>query len=124
MSAYLPPKDRVEVVTIESGDSLQQGYIDGTERRVVAIAMPAAWTTAGITILSTPGIPKTGLPTWYPVYDSSGSEMEISAAAGRWVVLDPRDTASFRFVRLRSGTAAAAVDQAADREVTVVMRPT
>ena len=50
--------------------------------------------------------------------------MEISAAAGRWVVLDPRDTAGLRFIRLRSGTAGTAVDQAADREVTVVMRPT
>jgi hypothetical protein len=108
---------RSQSVTIAASASVS-GSADIFDCHVVGLTMPAAWTAAAITVqLSLDGT------TWNDVYDRFGTEYSITTAASRYVVLTPTDIGPARFIRLRSGTGAAAVVQAADRAVTLALKP-
>lgn len=104
-------------VTIANGGSLS-GAIDLAGRTAIRLLMPAAWTAAVLTLQFSPdGV------TYNNVYDSFGTEYTIQAAASRAILLVPADFLGVRYLKLRSGTAGAAVNQGADRAITVVSRP-
>ncbi len=103
--------------TIASGASLSTA-IDLANDGIIRLLMPAAWTAASITLNVSPdGI------TYYDLYDRSGIEYAITVAASRAVILSPADFAGFRYVKLRSGTASAPVNQAAARSILGITRP-
>lgn len=97
---------------ILSGASLS-GSIDLIGFLLAGIQMPTGWTAASITFqASVDGT------TFQDVYDTEGNEYTIAsagAAASRFIALDPRDFAGVRFLKIRSGSSAAAVNQGADR---------
>lgn len=99
-------------VTITSGTSLSGALqVDG---KLAGIIMPASWTTAALTFLGSPdGV------TYAPIYDA-GIERSVSVLAGQMVLLSLSDWLAVKFVKVRSGTAAAAVNQAADRALTLL----
>jgi hypothetical protein len=108
-------------VAIANGASLS-GTIDlsAGERQLTGIQMPAAWTAASLTFaVSHDGV------TFVPLY-WDGAEYAIAAAGGAaaslGVSLEPSAFAGWPFVRIRSGTAAAAVNQAAERTLAVLTR--
>ena len=101
----------------EFQDSLDLGGV-----RLVGIEMPAAWTTADLTFVSAIG-PVTAATVWLPVYDAAGTELEVMAAAGRIIGLDARDSFPFERLRVRSGSAATAVNQAAARDLVAILHP-
>jgi hypothetical protein len=109
-----------KTVTIAQSASLSdQVNVEGTP--VVGIHMPAAWTTAGLTFQASPTI----AGTFMNVYDSSGNELQVSAAASRSVglVTSASDALSaFPHVKVRSGTSGSAVTQAAARTITFILR--
>lgn len=118
------PKDLTYTTTIANGASLSGNITsslwpqEGLGNLIVyAIDMPAAWTAANITlqIASADG-------TFRDVYDSSGNEITITAAASRRIVVPPNTYISGGAMRLRSGTAAAPVNQGADRTILVYAR--
>ncbi len=74
------------------------------------IEMPAAWTAANLTFQSS------GDGTNYMnVYDDAGTEVTVTADASRRIQLSPSDWAGIQYLKVRSGTSAVAVNQAAER---------
>lgn len=84
---------------------------------LAAIAMPAAWTAAGITLqTSFDGV------TWYDV-QANGIELLLPAAASQYVVLDFTTTIALGpLVKIRSGTLGTPVNQGAARGLILVPR--
>jgi len=111
-------------VTIASGASLSAGVnlamLGGPRAQLVAIQMPAAWTAAALTFQgSADGT------TYYDLYNATA---EVSLAtptpvgATRYIVLDPNLFAGFLFIKVRSGTAAAPVNQGATSILKLLVR--
>lgn len=110
----------VLTATIANGASLSD-EIDMGGYNLLGIIMPAAWDAAAITFAASDA---TG-GTFVPVYDDAGAEISVTAAAGHAIgiatTLKAGSLAPFRFVKLRSGTAGAAVNQTAQRTLLVVV---
>lgn len=105
--------------TIPSGAALSQGLNLGSWR-VAGLVMPAAWTAADLTFEA--GVLPDGAT--FDLYDDAGAEVALTVAPGRYVALTGAAREALdavRWARLRSGTAGAPVNQAADREVIVVL---
>lgn len=103
-------------VTIASGASLSDALELPDLRTIIAIQMPSSWTAADITFeVSYDGT------TYVPLY-WDGSEFTASAAASYGLSLEPAVLAGWPFVKLRSGTSGTPVNQAAERELTVLIR--
>lgn len=103
-------------VTIAGGASLS-GAIDLATQRLAGIAMPAAWTAANLTFqASTDG------ETFNDLYDWLGGEYTVQVGGpARHLQLPLADFLGLRHLRIRSGTAAAPVNQAASRTLTLVL---
>lgn len=87
----------------------------------MSLSMPASWTAANLTLQSS----KDGGETWQNVYDKSGTEVTITVAADRYVVLDSTLTDLLRGARnlkIRSGTSGAPVNQGAERTIVTMVR--
>lgn len=103
--------------TISSGNSLSSGIDLGTAR-LARIVMPASWTAANLTFQTSPDN-----STWSDLYDSYGTEYTVTAAASRAIIIPLVDFIGVRYIKVRSGTAGAAVAQGADRTLTLVLVP-
>lgn len=100
--------------TIASGASLSAavplyGYV------FCGIYMPASWTAAAITLQASDDG-----STWYDVYND-GTEVSITAAAGQYIALDSSLFLGIRQLKVRSGTSATPVNQAAERTVKLMV---
>lgn len=107
----------LKTATILSGAALSDAIYLG-KLLPFAIKMPAAWDAAAITI-------QTSMDgsTWSNAFLPGGSEYSLTVAAASWVLLDPTYTKGFGpYIRLRSGVAALAVNQTADRALGVYVR--
>ena len=102
--------------TIASGGSLSAA-VDLLGYNLVGIITPAEWTAANITVQNS-----LDGTTFNNVYDVDGTEYTISAAAARSVMLPPGDVVSLQSIKLRSGTSASAVNQAAARTIKLIVR--
>lgn len=101
--------------TIANGASLSDAVqVDGST--VVGIVMPAAWTTANLTMQASADD-----STYNNVYDELGTEKTIVATAARYIALNPADFLGSNSIKVRSGTSASAVAQGAERLVTVIL---
>lgn len=109
--------DGDESVTIASGQSLSSAFPCGG-MKLTAIQVPASWTAAVITFQAA----KTLNGTYGDVRNSEGIEYSVTVVAGTdWIELDPIDFLGCKFFKLRSGTSAAPVAQAADRTIPVIL---
>lgn len=118
-------------LTIANGASVS-GAGWGGNLALVGVQMPAAWTAAQLTLqFGTDGdLPPTWelgtgftpASTWLDLYDETGTEVTITTAAARYCSINPRLGLITPWVRLRSGTASAPVNQGASRVVTLVLR--
>jgi hypothetical protein len=103
-------------VTIPNGQS-ESGAVDLNRLSLVALLMPAGWTAAGLSFLGSPdGV------TYGQLRTASGPVSVAAPAAGEYVVLDPSSVFGARYLKVKSGTLAAPVAQAADRSVILVGR--
>lgn len=102
-------------VTISAAAS-QSGALQ-VDGKFVGLIMPAAWSAAAITFLGSPDN-----VTYSPIYDDLGERTIISAdaAINRMILFELADWLGVKFVKVRSGTAAAPVVQAADRVLTLL----
>ncbi|HLG99835.1 MAG TPA: hypothetical protein VKX49_26230 [Bryobacteraceae bacterium] len=116
--------------TIAGGQSLSGTVLLG-DGDLVSIQMPQAWTAAALTFQgSVDGV------SFFELFDGSGNEIEIPAAAataGNRIQMSvsaasmgsPVTYIDFRgcpYIKVRSGTAAAPVNQAASCVLTLVVR--
>lgn len=106
--------------TIANGESLS-GVVDTGEGRVLcAIDMPADWTAANLTFQASTASDG----TYDNLYDQYGMEKTVVAAAGRYISLDdPAFWLGVRHLKVRSGTAAAPVNQSAARVINLITKP-
>ncbi len=106
-----------KTVTIASGTALTAA-INLADRRPCRIEMPAAWTAAALTFqVSSDGV------TFRDFYDQSGNEYSISAAAAlinRAILMTINGWIGVQYLKIRSGTSSAPVNQAAQRDLTLV----
>lgn len=101
---------------IASSASLS-GVIDLEAGTPVIIEMPAGWDAAALTFqTSSDG------QAFQNYYDSAGTEITVQAAAGRNIRFEPTDFAGVRFLKIRSGTSAAPVNQTAARTFNIALR--
>jgi hypothetical protein len=105
--------------TIGSGASIS-GEIDLGDKVFAGLIMPAEWTAAVITFL----VAKESGGTFYSLYNDAGTEISLTVAAGTAVgIADVAlALAPWRYVKLRSGTAASPVAQGADRVINLVLK--
>ena len=83
-----------------------------------SIIMPAAWAAAGLSFAAC----ETQGGTFLPLVDAMGQEITLTVAADQWVMLPVGMIRGIPWLKLQSGTAAAPVDQTADRTVTLIAR--
>jgi hypothetical protein len=101
-------------VTITTAANGLSASVDLANGRLVGIQMPDTWTAAALTFqASYDGI------TYADVYDGS-VERNYTVAANRYLQLPISDWLGVRYVRLRSGTAGAPVQQGANRAIGLV----
>ena len=72
--------------------------------------MPAAWDAANLTFQSSgDGV------NYFNAYDELGAEVTVIASTSRRIRLDPTQWAGIQYIKVRSGTAGAAVNQTVQR---------
>jgi hypothetical protein len=126
MSASVPQHNYEEVdlapalttvtVTITNGTSLSAA-VDIGNAGIVRVLMPATWTAAVLTAQVSQDN-----ATFYDLYNADGTEWSATVAANHAVVMDVTVWTGMRYVKLRSGTGGAAVNQGGDRILTLVTR--
>lgn len=109
-------------VVYQTAAIAQSGSLSGMirigEKVAVGILMPAAWDAANLTFQ---GSIDDGA-NFSNIYDSSGNELTVTAAASRYILLDPTNFVGLTQIKVRSGTSGAAVNQTAARSLTIVTR--
>lgn len=120
MTTPVPQRVDSIAVTVSSGGSLSAAVNLGG-RAPVAVLMSAGWDSASLTFQASMDGTTYG-DVWAP--DVSGTQAEVAhaVAAGRFVALDANAFAGARFLKLRSGTSGSAVNQTADRVLTLITR--
>lgn len=113
-----PGKTRLGVVdiTIANGASLSSGTFLGNGV-VVGILLPSAWTTADLTFQAS--LDNT---TFADMYNDDDTEYTVQAAASRFVPVKATTWAGVMFVKVRSGTSGAAVNQGGARTIKLSVR--
>lgn len=102
-------------VVIANGASVSN-VIDIMDGVITGITL-GAWTGTEITLLGA----QRDSDTFVPVHAADGTEVSFTVAADRHVYVDPNVTRGVRYVKIRSGDTAAAVNQAAARSFTVTV---
>ena len=92
----------------------QSGNIAVGNTILDTLLVPTGWTAANITLLGS-----INGTTFFPVHDAAGVEVTLTAAADRIVRFPPDFRLGFPYLRIRSGTTAAPVNQAAARTVEI-----
>ena len=106
-------------ITIAAGASQSDAF--DTEGTILAgIVMPSAWTAADLTLLASTH--QSG--TFVPVFDDEGIEVQLTVAASRAIGVScaAMKLAPFRYMRVRSGTSATPVTQAAERVLQLIFK--
>jgi hypothetical protein len=83
--------------------------------------MPAAWTAASLTFQAKGDDDD----EFQDLYDELGEEVAVPAAAGRFITLAGLIIyfAAAEHVKVRSGTAAAPINQSAERSIKLITKP-
>lgn len=116
MTSPITPLAQPLSVTISSGTSITSATnLKG--RVLVGIIMPAAWDAATITFQMS----DTEAGTYVNVIGISESELELTAAASQYLAIDPVNLYGCNYIKVRSGNAAAAVNQTADRALILMV---
>lgn len=117
--------DRTEIpVRILAGAS-QSAEVNVNAARIVGIQMPAGWDAASITFLAKTRQDTASPPvaTFGKVQDAAGAEVTITTPAADTYVAIPDTVALLGLgrIKVRSGTAGAAVNQTAQRDFFLVV---
>lgn len=108
-----------QTITIASTGNLSPAVRLPNGHELAAIIMPATWTAAGITFRA--GYTAAGTAD---VFGSDGNEVALVVIAAHYVPIAPGLLHGANFIKIRSGTSATPVAQAAARTLTVITRPT
>jgi len=101
---------------IASGTSLS-GAIALGDGTLCGIAMPAGWDAAALSFQ----VSVDGGTTWGEMQTITAA-VSVTAAAGQYIALDPAIWRGLNLLKVRSGSLASAVNQTADRTLTLQTR--
>ncbi|MEO6381981.1 MAG: hypothetical protein ABIO35_08285 [Nitrobacter sp.] len=106
-----------KVVTIAPGASLS-GAVDLAGSRMLALVIPASWTTASVSMQASPdGV------TYSNVY-VDGTELTVTATSSNYMGFStPAELLGIRYVKIRSGTSASPVTQTNGAQITIINFP-
>lgn len=94
------------------------GSIDTKDQPILAIRIPASWTTANLTFQGS----QDGT-NFFDVYNLYGDEFTVTVGGtARYVVMSPFDFQWARYIKIRSGTTGTPVNQGADRSLLIITR--
>lgn len=96
-------------VVIPSGAATSPVYIAPQGKKLIGVRIGSAWTTASLTLLVDP----VGDGTFTSVYLEDGTELTLTAAASKYIVIN-RPIRAFR-IKPQSGVTGTTVNQASDR---------
>jgi hypothetical protein len=113
----MPVRTRTLDFTIANGQSLSAA-LQANGLMGEAIIMPGTWTAAVLTFAAA----ETEAGTYLPLVDATGTEIALTVAASQRIVLPVGLVRSHNWLKLRSGTSGAAVNQAAARTLTLLLR--
>lgn len=102
--------------TISSGTSLSP-EVDLRGNVLVGIIMPQFWGAAGLSFQAS----DTSGGTYWVVDKDDGTELTLTVSASRHIVIDPSRYIMGPYIKLRSGTSAATVNQGADRVIKLLV---
>lgn len=105
------------VATIASGASLSDAK-DMRTKTVVGIVMPATWTAADLTFQ----VSSDGGTTFREFVGDAGAAVQYQVDAATQIAINPALWRGIDQIKVRSGTSSAAITQAADRAVTLLVR--
>lgn len=100
--------------SIAAGASLSDA-VNLDDKRVHQILVPTGWNPAALTFDVSPDG-----TTWYELSDMSAPHQSGVLAGGQALIVEPAIFAGLRHIRIRSGTRASPVPQAAARELGLV----
>ena len=113
MASPVSPLCEAIVAPIASGQSISAAINLGG-RVPCGFFIPATWTAAGLTFQgSIDGV------TFVDVWDAA-AEVSVAAVVSRYVAVDHATFYGLNYIKVRSGTSAAAVVQAGARVVTIM----
>lgn len=115
----VPGRSFVKTVTIANGASLS-GAIDLGDYTLVGLITDSAWDTNTMSFAVSDAIGG----TYVPLHSlTSGAEVVTgSIVASKWFAADPADFAGVQYLKVRSGTSAAAVNQSGATVITLICR--
>jgi hypothetical protein len=111
----------VRQVDIAAGATGLSGEINIGGFEMMALEMPAAWTTANLTFKAARA---TG-GTFYDLYDDAGNEVTVTVGgAARTITFDSTALkfAPIEWLKIRSGTTATPVDQVTARTLYLILK--
>ena len=106
--------NRTATASIAAGASLSSAVYLGAGT-LLGISLPSAWTAATVTLQTS----LDGGATWIDVYDDGGNEIVLSPAAGKFTPLDAGTFGNLVYLKVRSGTGSAPVNQVGARSITL-----
>ncbi len=107
------------------------GEIDLGSNNLIAIEVPGSWAGGAVITFQAKGTEVNDEVSdpedWNDVYDDTGTEVSVTVAANRVVVIGTVTKAAIgaiRYIRIRSGTAAAPVNQNPARNLRLLVKGT
>lgn len=79
------------------------------DKTLLGVHIPAVWTAASISFQVSPD----GGVTWFEFLDAKGAVTSYAVAAGQYAAFDPALFRGMNAIKIRSGTSAVPVNQAA-----------
>lgn len=104
-------------VDIANGASLSDA-LNLVGHTMVGIVMPSSWTAASLTFQAS--IDGTN---YFNLFDDGGNEQTVTAAASEHLFLSPLEWIGINWIKVRSGTSGAAVNQGGARTIQIVGVP-
>lgn len=108
---------QTNLATIANGASLSDAVVLNGQT-LVAIAMPAAWTAATLSFQ----VSYDGGTTYQEMFDTAGAAISYTVGAAQFHAVDPVLWFGVHRLKVRSGTAGAAVNQGAARVINLITR--
>jgi hypothetical protein len=113
----MPVRTNTLDFTIANGESLSDAkQLNGLMGE--AIVMPGTWTAAGLSFAAA----EAEAGTYLPLVDALGVEITLTVAASQRIVLPLGLLRSHNWIKLRSGTSGAAVNQGGNRALALLVR--
>ncbi len=109
------PATANSTATIANAASLSGAVNLGSNKNVVRIQMPAAWTAASLTFQLSDDA-----SNYFNLFDAYGVEYTVVAAASETLLIPVGDLRAVQYLKVRSGTSGTPVAQGGSRDIVVV----